>query len=185
MALSEHGRTAGVVGVFQFTALADAHRVVGQKQSTNVSNPNGVRIAMLICGRSLPPIGALHNVNASSPPVYATLRRSRRIWFTMPIGVSCLLSERLAWTEETSTLVVNAHGALILLNHEVAVGQTLTISDLRNGSERKCRVVMLGAKTSGMNEVGIELLQPFDDFWHAPNVPSDWAQFANSGKLLA
>jgi hypothetical protein len=85
--------------------------------------------------------------------------------------------------EETSTLVVNAHGALILLNHEVAVGQTLTISDLRNGSERKCRVVMLGAKTSGMNEVGIELLQP--DFWRVPNAPSDWAQFANSGKLLA
>jgi hypothetical protein len=125
------------------------------------------------------------NVNASSPPVYATPRRSRRIWFTMPIGVSCLLSERLAWTEETSTLVVNAHGALILLNHEVVVGQTLTISDLRSSSERKCRVVMIGAKTSGMNEVGIELLQPFDDLWRVPNAPSDWAQFASAGKLLA
>jgi hypothetical protein len=59
MALGENGLTAGVVGVFQFTALADAHRVVGQKQSTNISNPNGARIALVSCSCSLPPIAVL------------------------------------------------------------------------------------------------------------------------------
>lgn len=122
-------------------------------------------------------------MNVPSPPVYTTPRRSRRIWLTMPIRVSCWLMERLAWTEETSTLVVNAHGALILLSHEVAVGQVLRIGRLRSDMERKCRVVMIGVKASGMYEVGIELLEPSNDFWRVDNPPSDWAQFATPGKV--
>ncbi len=54
-----------------------------------------------------------------------------------------MLQERFQWPEETSMLVVNAHGALILLNQEVAAGQVLTVADLHSAEQRKCRVVML------------------------------------------
>ena len=104
-------------------------------------------------------------------------RRSRRVWFTMPIRISSAGSGNSIWIEESSTLVVNAHGALILLCREVAVGQVLKISDLKIASERKCRVVMVGARYAGAAEVGIELLEPFADFWRVPNPPQDWAQF--------
>ena len=110
-------------------------------------------------------------------PQYSIPRRSRRVWFTMAIRISSAASGNSLWIEESSTLVVNAHGALILLCREVAVGQVLKISDLKIGAERKCRVVMVGARCAGAAEVGIELLEPFADFWRAPNPPQDWAQF--------
>ena len=123
---------------------------------------------------------------ATTPPLtYITTRRSRRIWHTMPIRVSQVISGTLQWTEETSTLVVNAHGALILLQHEVTVGQALTISDMSTGIERKCRVVMSGSRTSGMTEVGVELLEPFNDFWRVIDPPRDWAEFRDAGSKSA
>lgn len=116
----------------------------------------------------------------SQPTTFAIPRRSRRIWFTMPIRISLFVDEQLQWEEETSTLVVNAHGALILLNHEVAAGQVLSIADLGSAEQRKCRVVMLGARTSGMTEVGIELLEPVAHFWRVSNPPPDWAPYQST-----
>ena len=64
-------------------------------------------------------------------------------------------------------MLVNAHGALILLSTEVTVGQRLTLADVRTEQKRECRVVMIGFRTSNMNQVGVELLEPFDGFWRA------------------
>jgi hypothetical protein len=44
------------------------------------------------------------------------------------------------------------------------------------------RVVMIGCRTSDMNEVGAELLEPFDGFWRALNPPRDRAQFREARK---
>lgn len=49
----------------------------------------------------------------------------------MPKRGLLVVSDRPQWAEETSTLVVNAHGALILLSLEVTVGQHLTLADVR------------------------------------------------------
>ena len=77
---------------------------------------------------------------------------------------------------------MNAHGALILLSTEVTVGQRLTLADIRTAQKRECREVMIGFRTSNMNEVGVELLEPFDGFWPALNPPRDWAQFREAWK---
>jgi hypothetical protein len=65
---------------------------------------------------------------STQPPRYSTPRRSQRIWLTMAIHVSFEVSNRRR-AEETSTLLVNAHGALILLNTEVTTEQRLTPAD--------------------------------------------------------
>jgi len=119
---------------------------------------------------------------STQPPTYSTPRRSQRIWLTMPIHVSFEISDRLRRAEETSTLLVNAHGALILLSTEVTVGQRLTLANIRTAQKRECRQVMIGFRTSNMNEVGVELLEPFDGFWRALNPPRDWAQFREAWK---
>src|SRR5260221_2983953 len=108
---------------------------------------------------------------------YNTPRRSRRVWFTMAIRISSAVSANSLWIEESSTLVVNAHAALILLCREVAVGQVLKISDLKIGAERKRRAVMVGARYARAAEIGIGLLEPFADFWLLPNPPTERAQF--------
>ena len=82
----------------------------------------------------------------------------------MPIGALLVVSDRLQWAEETSPLVVNAHGALILLSTEVTVGQHLTLADVRTEQKRACRAVMIGCRTSDRNAVRAELLEPFDGF---------------------
>ena len=116
-------------------------------------------------------------MSTAEPSTYSTPRRSRRIWFTAPVLVSFTFSERLQWTEETSTIVVNAHGALILLGREVAVGQVLTLADVKTNERRRCRVAMIGDSTGEMTEVGVELLEPYGDFWSVPDPPGDWAPF--------
>ena len=104
------------------------------------------------------------NMASTRPPTYSTPRPSQRIWLTMPIHVLFEVSDRLQRAGETSTLVVNAHGALILLTTEVTVGQRLTLADIRTEQKRECRVVMIGFRTSNVNEVGVELREPFDGF---------------------
>ena len=42
-------------------------------------------------------------------------------------------------------------------------------------------MVMIGARTGNMNEVGVELLEPFNDFCRTPDPPKDWAQFREAG----
>lgn len=122
------------------------------------------------------------NMASTRPPSYSTPRRSQRIWLTIPIHVSFEVSDRLQRAEEASTLVVNAHGALILLSTEVTVGQRLTLADIRTEQKRECRVVMIGFRTSNVNEVGVELREPFDGFWRALNPPRDWTQFREAWK---
>jgi len=100
----------------------------------------------------------------------------------MPIGALLVVSDRLQWAEETSPLVVNAHGALILLSTEVTVGQHLTLADVRTEQKRECRAVMIGCRTSDRNAVRAELLEPFEGFWRALNPPRDWAQFREAWK---
>jgi len=48
-------------------------------------------------------------------------------------------------------------------------------------SGRKCRMVMIGARTANMNEVGVELLEPFNDFWRTHDPPKGSAQFREAG----
>lgn len=146
-------------------------------QSTLFAIVSGDRIAPLnlVCFRGLP-------LSASSvPPTrYASVRRSQRVWFTSPIRVSGSNAAGTQWSEETSTLIVSAHGALILLEHSVVQDQTLTLSRLNFPEERACRVAMVGKQTGGMLEVGLELLGPYNNFWNVPNPPADWANFNES-----
>jgi len=44
-------------------------------------------------------------------------------------------------SEETRTVTVNAHGAMILLGLKVSIGQLLTLRNSRTGEEVGCRVV--------------------------------------------
>ena len=55
-------------------------------------------------------------------------RRSMRVLLSVPIHVSGKTAGGEEFAEETRTLVVNAHGALISLAGHVAAEQTITLS---------------------------------------------------------
>jgi hypothetical protein len=102
------------------------------------------------------------------------LRRSQRVCLRLPIVVLREGPGVNVASEETYTLIVNAHGALIHLALTVEIGQLLGIKNVQTMEELVCRVVNLGPDQTGKREVGIEFEQPSPRFWRIAFPPSDW-----------
>jgi hypothetical protein len=77
--------------------------------------------------------------------------------------------------EETNTLIVSAHGALIQLALAVEVGQRLIIKNKKTLEELVCRAVTLGSDELGKRQVGVEFEVPNPRFWQIAFPPSDWS----------
>jgi len=104
-------------------------------------------------------------------------RRSQRVILTMAISIRSESGPKIAsFEEQTNTLVVNVHGALIALSSKVAVGQTLRMTNVKTQQEQACRVVSMAPASGGKPKVGVEFLNPSPDFWHISFPPEDWVQ---------
>ena len=66
--------------------------------------------------------------------------------------------------EKCQTVVVNAHGALILLKHEIDNGEMLVLTHPETQEEQECRVVYLG-EPADRQRVGVEFRTPAPRFW--------------------
>jgi hypothetical protein len=102
------------------------------------------------------------------------LRRSQRVCLSLPIVVLREGPGTNVASEETHTLIVNAHGALIQLALTVEIGQLLGIKNMQTMEELVCRVVHLGPDHPGKREVGIEFELASPRFWRIAFPPSDW-----------
>jgi hypothetical protein len=78
------------------------------------------------------------------------------------------------FTEQTKTLVVNAHGALITLVAKVAQGQQLQLKSVSNPEIQDCKIVYIGPTVQGQTQVGVEFLKPAPHFWHVAFPPENW-----------
>jgi PilZ domain len=101
-------------------------------------------------------------------------RRSMRVLLSVPIHVLGKDKESQDFVEETRTLVVNAHGALISLGARVTPGQQVTVSNKSTSKSLECRVVHLGTATGEKVQTGIEFVQPCGSFWQIDFPPDDW-----------
>jgi hypothetical protein len=79
-----------------------------------------------------------------------------------------------ALVEDSSTLVVNAHGALIALAMRVRAGQKLVLRNWNTAKEMDCRVVHVRYKPGDKSEVGIAFGFPNPGFWNLDFPPPDW-----------
>jgi len=102
------------------------------------------------------------------------LRRSQRVCLRLPIVVLREGPGTNVASEETHTLIVNAHGALIQLALTVEMGQFLGIKNMQTMEQLVCRVVNLGPEQAGKREVGIEFEHPSPRFWRIAFPPADW-----------
>ena len=100
-------------------------------------------------------------------------RRSMRVLLTVLVTVHGKTAEGKPFEEASKTLVVNAHGALILLGNSVARGQVLTITNNATKEKLTCRVAYLGPTQSGRTQVGIEFTEPMLSFWQINFPPED------------
>jgi hypothetical protein len=116
----------------------------------------------------------------TSKPV--NLRRSQRVCLSMPVVIYKDGPGPHRSFEETRTLMVNAHGALIVLHMAVQLGQLLTLKNAKTHQELSCRVVNLGPHQGGKTEVGIEFEQPAPRFWRIAFPPADWSPHSPEAK---
>jgi hypothetical protein len=114
----------------------------------------------------------------SSPDLHpnklSNLRRSQRVCLSVPVVVSkrdTLKPE----AEETRTLIVSAHGALLALRMAVQFGDLLTLQHKKTQEQLVCKVVNFSAdQGSGQREVGVEFETPSPKFWRIAFPPADW-----------
>jgi PilZ domain len=105
----------------------------------------------------------------------STRRRSQRVILSLRVIVRTDDGPKAtSFEEETHTLIVNAHGALIALKAKVAKGQKLRLTNRATKAEQSCRVASLGPMSEGKAQVGVEFLKPCPDFWQISFPPEDW-----------
>ena len=105
----------------------------------------------------------------------AVRRRSQRVLMQVAVRVRGKDSQSNAFEEETETLAINAHGALILVNARVTSGSKVMMQHKRTQEEQECHVVFLGPVRGGKAEIGLEFSEPRPTFWRVAFPPEDWS----------
>ncbi len=104
----------------------------------------------------------------------ANRRRSQRVLLTIPVRVSGQNVLGSPMEEETQTLAISAHGALILVSTQVYRGQRLTLSNVQTKAAPECVVAHIDRHKSDHPRVGVEFVLPNPVFWHVAFPPKDW-----------
>jgi hypothetical protein len=101
-------------------------------------------------------------------------RRSQRVMVKVSVVVLAEGAEKKSVSEETRTVTVNAHGAMIVLGLKVSIGQLLTLRNSTTGEEADCRVVYVSPHESEKRQVGVDFMKPCPRFWRISFPPPDW-----------
>src|ERR1700693_6279152 len=109
-------------------------------------------------------------------------RRSKRV--KIRIAVVVRSQEKRALSEKTHTLLVNAHGALLLLGIPVSVDKFVVLENPHTGQEILCRVTHVGTQFMGKAQVGVEFIKPAPDFWGISPRPDDWNSNRSIGRIV-
>lgn len=101
-------------------------------------------------------------------------RRSQRVMVRISVMILAEGGDNKPVSEETRTITVNAHGAMILLGLKVSIGQLLTLRNSRTEEEVACRVVYVSPYESEKRQVGVDFMKPCPRFWRISFPPPDW-----------
>lgn len=92
-------------------------------------------------------------------------RRSERSSLGLPVDVRGTSLDMRPFQEGTVTRSVSAHGALVELATTVTLGQTLFLRNRQTQNEAQAWVTRLGSPPGAGAQVGVEFVQPDQDFW--------------------
>jgi len=92
-------------------------------------------------------------------------RRSKRVKARVPVVARFQTAYKHSVSEKTHTMIVNDHGALILLAAPVEIQQIIRLENQASREELLCRVTSLGPSFMGKTQVAVEFLLPTPGFW--------------------
>jgi hypothetical protein len=102
-------------------------------------------------------------------------RRSSRVFMRLKVVLAGKDRNRKRFREACDTIVINAHGALLVLSHSVDDDAQLVVTNPFTQEEQECRVVYLGEDSGDGQRVGIEFLTPAPHFWGMEFSQPDWS----------
>jgi len=104
----------------------------------------------------------------------ANRRRSQRVLMQIPVRVSGPAGAASFFEEDTHTLAISAHGALIVVAAPAYRGQRFTLSNVQTNAALECVVVHVERVPGGQTQVGVEFMLPNPTFWRVAFPPKDW-----------
>jgi hypothetical protein len=104
----------------------------------------------------------------------AAKRRSSRVVIDIPVILFGQSADRKMFEEQTKTLTVSAHGALISLKSNIDSQRPVLMANPRTGLEVQCRVAHRKDGKDGEVEIGLEFSIALPKFWGIHFPPEDW-----------
>jgi hypothetical protein len=92
----------------------------------------------------------------------------------VPLLVRGENEDKQPFEENALALIVNAHGALVILESRVAIGQKVVLTNVKSGHEREGEVAFVGPAYAGLTRLGIQFNRPAPEFWSLNSPPADW-----------
>ena len=102
-------------------------------------------------------------------------RRSQRVLMQVPVRLLGADSNGSSFLEETETLAISAHGALVLLATRLTSGSRVVLQHKGTSEQQECSVVFLGPVRGNKAEIGLEFSAPRPQFWRVAFPPEDWS----------
>lgn len=104
--------------------------------------------------------------SAAKAPVIEHIerRRSERLRLRVTLWVCGYSTGKGSFKEETDTLSINSHGALLTLSANVVLGQTLLLMNLQTWDEVEARVSRFAALDGQRTQVAVEFAHPAPQF---------------------
>ena len=126
-------------------------------------------------------MGQASNVHISS----GSRRRSQRVLMQVAVRIRGEDAQGHKIEEETETLAINAHGALVILKSRLTSGSKVLLQHKRTEEEQECHVAFLGPVRNGKAEIGLEFSAPRPGFWRVAFPPEDWSPRHPEARRLA
>ncbi len=92
----------------------------------------------------------------------------------VPVRLRGTDAQGRSFEENSETLAINAHGALVLVEARITSGAKVEMRHERTQEAQECKVVFLGPVRAGKAEIGLEFSQPRPSFWRVAFPPEDW-----------
>ena len=111
----------------------------------------------------------------NATPNTGARRRSQRVLMQVAVRIRGTDPQGHKIEEETETLAINAHGALVLLAAKLISGSKIMLQHKKTQEEHECHVAFLGPVRGGKAEIGLEFTSPHPTFWRVAFPPEDWS----------
>ena len=112
--------------------------------------------------------------STNTTPNTGARRRSQRVLMQVAVKIRGTDPQGHKIEEETETLAINAHGALVLLTAKLTSGSKIILQHKKTQEEHECHVAFLGPVRQGKAEIGLEFTSPHPTFWRVAFPPEDW-----------